>query len=508
VFRRYGAWIGCIVLLVACSRQVPPTPTPLPTSTPQAEQATPLVEPASLPTPTPELLPTPTQAAMPIPTPAGPATDVYVVEPGDTLSGIALYECDCDVTELMALNHIQDPASLQVGQHLLIPVKTERLGPATRLLPDSEVVYSPAYLDFDVEAFVRQHGGYLLGYSEVVNGKLLNGAQIVQKVAQEFSVGPRVLLALLEYQSGWLSGMPSDRTHEYFPVSLGRGKRAGLFFDLGWAANRVNEGYYGYKRSGRLAFTFSDRSRALTAAGLNAGTVGIQNVLAYTHTWETWQAALAADGFMRTYISLFGDPGTRAIEPLIPADLTQPTLLLPWQGGITWYLSSGPHGAWFDGSAWAALDFAPSDVMGHCGVSGQWATAAAPGRVLRSEEGQVLLDLDGDGHEQTGWVLFYLHVVPAEGIRPGVQLKQGDRIGHPSCEGGLADSSHLHIARRYNGEWMAADGPVPLVFSGWRAVNGLAAYDGKLVKGNEERHACECWDDKVNGILSDNVRLP
>ena len=515
MLRRYGAWIGCIILLVACSRQVPPTPTPAPAPeyaatavpSPQVESAIPASQQTDVPSPTPtsEPSPTPTRAAMPIPTPAGPPTDVYVVEPGDTLIGIALYECDCDVEELMALNRIKDPASLQVGQQLLIPVKADRIGPATRLLPDSEVVYSPAYLDFDVEAFVREHGGYLASYSEVVNGKLLSGAQIVQKVAREFSVGPRLLLALLEYQSGWLSGVPADQTHEYFPVSLGRGKRAGLFFDLGWAANRVNEGYYGYKRSGRLAFTFSDRSRAVSAERLNAGTVGVQNVLAYTCSWEMWHRALGAEGFMRTYVALFGDPEVRAIEPLVPADLTQPSLALPWQGGTTWYLSSGPHGAWFDGSAWAALDFAPSDVMGHCGVSGQWATAAAPGRVLRSEEGQVLLDLDGDGHEQTGWVLFYLHVVPAEGIKPGLQLKQGDPIGHPSCEGGLADSSHLHIARRYNGEWMAADGPVPLVFSGWQAVNGLAAYDGKLVKGSEERQACECWDDQVNGILSDNL---
>jgi LasA protease len=99
------------------------------------------------------------------------------------------------------------------------------------------------------------------------------------------------------------------------------------------------------------------------------------------------------------------------------------------------------------------LDFAPPDVRGHCAVSGEPATAAAPGLVLRSGDGQVLIDLDGDGHEQTGWVLFYLHVMPAEGIRSGTTLAQGAVVGYPSCEGGIADSSHLHLARRYNGGW-------------------------------------------------------
>jgi LasA protease len=153
------------------------------------------------------------------------------------------------------------------------------------------------------------------------------------------------------------------------------------------------------------------------------------------------------------------------------------------------------------------LDFAPSDVRGHCAVSGEWATAAAAGTVLRSEESQVLIDLDQDGHEQTGWVLFYLHLVPAEDIQPGLVLAQGDPVGYPSCEGGLADSSHVHIARRYNGEWMAADEPVPMVLSGWKAVNGLGQYEGELVKGDLTRQACECWEDEKNGLVSDNVRL-
>jgi hypothetical protein len=115
--------------------------------------------------------------------------------------------------------------------------------------------------------------------------------------------------------------------------------------------------------------------------------------------------------------------------------------------------------------------------------------------------------LDGDGHEQTGWVLYYLHVTAGEELQPGTRLAQGDPVGYPSCEGGLADSSHLHIARRYNGEWMAAAGPVPMLLSGWRAVGGTGQYEGELVKGADVRQACECWEDAKNGLVSDNVVL-
>ena len=444
---------------------------------------------------------------MPIPTPSGPPTDVYIVRPGDTLSLIALYRCGCPMEDLAALNGIEDPGSLQAGQSLLIPVQTDRVGPAIPLLPDSEVVYSPAYVDFDLRGFIRRQGGYLARYTERVNGDRYTGAEILEMVAQRFSVGPRVLLALLEYQSGWVTGTPATESARNFPLGLEDGGRAGLYFQLSWAANHINEGYYGYKRQGTLAFRFADGSRAVAAAGLNAGTVGIQNVLALTSEWEAWQRAVGREGFIRTYHMLFGDPYAQAVEPLVPADLKQPELYLPWEGGHTWYFSGGPHAAWGEGSAWAALDFAPPDVRGHCAVSGERATAAASGLVLHSGDGQVLLDLDGDGYQQTGWVLFYLHVSPGEGVQPGTRLARGDPVGYPSCEGGVADSSHLHFARRYNGEWMAAGGPVPMVLSGWQAVAGPGEYEGRLVKGDQIREACECWEDEKNGLVSDNAVL-
>lgn len=512
--RHWGQLLWLVFLVAACGRAAPTSqpalgatsgplpalavpPAPSPTFPVPANQATPW--PTPLPTPTPVVPP------MPIPTPAGPPTDVYLVQAGDTLSAIALYRCGCTVEELAALNNIADPGSLQAGQPLVIPVKTDRIGPSLPLLPDSEVVYSPAYLGFDVADFVKRQGGYLADYGEIVNGRELSGAEIVELVVQRYSVGPRVLLALLEHQASWVTGSPADDSELYYPIGSRSGAQAGLYFQLSWAANHINEGYYGYKRQGTWAFRLADGKRAVVGEGVNAGTVGVQNVLALVSDVATWEQATSRDGFIRTYSTLFGDPSARAIEPLIPANLTQPALWLPWEGGRTWYFSGGPHPAWGAGDAWAALDFAPSDVRGHCAISGESATAAAAGLVLRSGDGQVLIDLDQDGYEQTGWVLYYLHVTPAEQVQAGKVLARGEPVGYPSCEGGIADSSHLHIARRYNGEWMAAGGPVPMVLSGWRAVAGLGQYEGELIKGTEVRQACECWEDTQNGLVSDNV---
>ncbi len=109
-------------------------------------------------------------------------------------------------------------------------------------------------------------------------------------------------------------------------------------------------------------------------------------------------------------------------------------------------------------------------------------TASAAGLVIRSERGIVTIDLDGDGLEQTGWVLFYMHVADQGRVLPGSMVQVDTPIGHPSCEGGLATGTHVHLARKYNGEWLAADGPLPMVLSGWVAHAGEIFYEGRLEK--------------------------
>jgi hypothetical protein len=104
----------------------------------------------------------------------------------------------------------------------------------------------------------------------------------------------------------------------------------------------------------------------------------------------------------------------------------------------------------------------------------------APGLIVRTENAVALLDLDMDGDERTGWVIFYLHLAENDMVNPGTLVNTGDPIGHPSCNGGSATGTHVHIARKYNGEWMNADSAVPFMMEGWLPKNGAQAYLGSL----------------------------
>jgi murein DD-endopeptidase MepM/ murein hydrolase activator NlpD len=105
--------------------------------------------------------------------------------------------------------------------------------------------------------------------------------------------------------------------------------------------------------------------------------------------------------------------------------------------------------------------------------------------VIRSGNGVVVQDLDDDGLEQTGWTVLYLHISSNQRVPEGTYLQAGERIGHPSCEGGVSNGTHLHLARRYNGEWIPADGDLPFDLDGWISSGGTGAYDGYLTRDGQ-----------------------
>lgn len=471
------------ILFVACSS---PEPVPVDSETPQPA----ITRVAVVVTPTPALSPTPFSTTV---------VERYTVRNGDTLGGISL-RYDISVEELMRLNNLTNPNSLRIGQQLKITITVPRLAPAEKILPDSEVVYSPAYIGFDVATFANQSNGYLANYREKVEGESLTGAQIIQLVAERYSVGPRVLLTLIEMHSGWVTSSPQTQNQITYPMGHVDGYRQGLFFQTSWVANRLNEGYYG-KIAGRLnAYAYKDRSRARVVPTINPGTAAIQNVLAIDSTWDAWQGQL--DHFVATYKKLFGDPNARAIEPLVPPDLKQPTLRLQWSDGEMWYFTGGPHGGWGDFSAWAAVDFAPKDTANSCYASRLWTTAAAPGKVIRVENGRVVISLSNNDFQGSGWALMYLHIAKAGRVNAGTMVNVGDRIGHPSCEGGESEASHVHFARLYNGQWIGVDA-LPMILSGWKITPREQEYDGIITRGAETREACNCRDDSKNGIVAD-----
>ncbi|TDA63265.1 MAG: LysM peptidoglycan-binding domain-containing protein [Chloroflexi bacterium] len=404
----------------------------------------------------------------------------YVLQPGDTLGKIA-QNFQVSLEQLISANQIGNPDMVDVGQVLVIPAPSPQApGSAFKIIPDSELVYGPASITLDVFQYVKSAAGYLANYRETLDDGMYTGAEIILKVAREYSVNPRILLTVLEYMSGWVTrAEPAEETLDY-PMLYFDGDRAGLYRQLSWAANQLNRGYYLWKVSALSHFALADNGMTPANGTINAGTAGVQQLMAALFGRADWDKAVGEQGVFATYNLMFGYPFDLAVEPVVPANLTQPEMQLPFETGAVWSFTGGPHAGWGDGSAWAAIDFAPPPGAYNCSVSNEWATAVASGVVVRSEMGVVVLDLDGDGLDQTGWSVLYLHIAGSERIPAGSMVAAGDRIGHPSCEGGISNGTHLHLARRYNGEWIPADGFQPFNLDGWISKGAGVEYNGTL----------------------------
>jgi murein DD-endopeptidase MepM/ murein hydrolase activator NlpD len=274
-----------------------------------------------------------------------------------------------------------------------------------------------------------------------------------------------------------------------------------LYQQLDWAGMILSTGYYGWRQRGLSATLLADGMRVGLEPSINAGTAAVEVLLSQTRNLDGWMAALQHTGLFSTYVSLFGDPFQYAIEPLIPPNLTQPPMTVPWASDESWYYTGGPHGGWGSGSAWAAIDFVAPEKVSGCEAAKQWARAVADGVIARSDYGVVILDLDGDGFIGTGWTVFYLHLASQDRpVTAGQAVRAGDPVGYPACESGFSQATHLHIGRRYNGEWIAADCsactltvPEPQwQMDSWLVYSFGREYDGSLTEGDEYREACTC----------------
>ncbi len=448
----------------------------------------------------------------------------HIVQPGDTLSRIA-QQYGTSLAALIAENNLANPDIIEVGQIIRLPSMPTAMSPSTLLIADGLFVRGPYSSGFDVQTFITQQPGYLRQLTDTVTTNTDTGAgfdemltswEIVERVSLEYSVDVRLLLSLLEMKSGLLSNPTPDPLKILFPIisldqSLGI-NRTGLYRQLAYVANELNRGYYGYKTRGLRVLEFQDGTRFQINSALNSGSIGIQYFLSRNQLPAAWLAEVSANGgFIATYTRLFGVPAVDASTPLISGNLVQPELKLPFAPGEVWLYTGGPHGGWGSGSAWASLDFAPPDERppggSFCYISVTPIRAVASGTIVRSGNGTVILDLDGDMNEGTGWNIVYLHLSPS--IGPGETVAPGDVLGTASCAGGFSSATHLHIGRKFNGEWIPADCSgcaagftvTPFTMSGWTAA-GIPGqeYQGFLTAGGIRRQAEQGRETTINQI--------
>ena len=390
--------------------------------------------------PTPEPVPTSQRP----PYAPGELVD-YIAQDGDTLPALAA-RFNTTVEEIRQANPVipAEATTMPPGFPMKIPIYYLPLwGTTFQSLPDHAFVNGPSQVGFNTSAFVASTDGWLKSYRAYAGGRMRTGAELVDYVASNYSVSPRLLLTMLEYQAGALT-QPAPPSTKYM-LGFRRSFYDTPYLQLVIAANTLNNGYYQWRDGKLTEFELLDRTFVRPDPWQNAGSVALQYYFSRLYTGTKFYASIGPEGPAQTYQAFFGDPWAN-LPILIPGSLQQPVLRFPFRPDMIWSYTGGPHTGWGTGEPYAAVDFAPGSDTSGCynAPQDQYAVAVADGLVVRSTLDGVVLDLDKDGDERTGWTIFYLHLATEARAHFEGQLKQQFGTRLPEVEANCARFLQAH----------------------------------------------------------------
>src|SRR5690606_31977864 len=119
-------------------------------------------------------------------------------------------------------------------------------------------------------------GGYLARYDGFADGRTAAGGDVVLAAARDDSGNPRLLIALLRYQSGWVTNPMPEGDALRYPYGFVHPYLRNLNAQLTWATSHLAIGYYGWRAGTLTELTFPDGTRMRINPTLNAGTVALQ----------------------------------------------------------------------------------------------------------------------------------------------------------------------------------------------------------------------------------------
>ena len=334
----------------------------------------------------------------------------------------------------------------------------------TPLVSDGQFVWGPNVGDFDIGKFLEARASPLAAF-----------APDIELWATYSSVNPKVLLAILELQHGWVSGpsysIPEDEiraTIEDTAMGL-----ASTFYEHleKWGARRPA---FAPVPSYGPSVLLQDGVIASLDPAQSSGTVALLAALAENISSLGYASkfAVATRDFRTIFGAMFPESDLLdTSNQIVPSDTPPDAMFqLPYPLGAEW-VASGPH-SWNGGSSqppFSSIDFFTGG--GSCGAPpNQYVVAAAYGSVSRPSGYSCWLEIDHGG----GWVTSYYHL---QNLYSGAPVGRDTKVGTIACEicaGGFSTGPHVHFSLKYNGAYMSLEG---VKLSGWTVHVGSVPYN-------------------------------
>ena len=343
--------------------------------------------------------------------------------------------------------------------------------------PVNPLVYSyDEMFNFDIEAFLASQAPHLLPYAEQIS-----------HWAGYSSISPRVLLALMEQQSGVLrsTNHSAKQLKQPFAALSSKNDFAGQLQDV--ADQLATRLYSTPTHPAASEFGKQQAASAIDFLFENAELQGMSEAQSPTDPQEMQQRAAALQ-FNNIYQQLFseefaavsnrqdqqqGVAQPSADDPVMMAGPANGFLQFPFPLGQSWHVGGAHTNSGSGNYPMSSLDMSQGGGWGS-NQSNRWVSASAAGSFKRHSS--CFAEVVHSG----GWSTTYYHLMNIQ-HNTGASVSKNARIANPAntqgqalCNGGASTGPHQHWSLKQNGSWTHLNG---VYVSGWRITATGSSYD-------------------------------
>ncbi|MGS0497208.1 M23 family peptidase [Pseudoalteromonas sp. S1727] len=351
---------------------------------------------------------------------------------------------------------------------------------------DTQFVFNNALLNEDWDNFFALYAPALQDKQELI----LHWAGFT-------SINPKIILALIEQQSGLLSNPDADFNN---PLS-GLSDEQGFDAQVEDVTTKLSQRFYAFKQWQESQVTAKESQSTRTAitnsASVNSSTAATAALVSMLNkrkklAVEKGKANHVSSNlidFLATFDSLFPDSSVQLqrspkneIHSIDQQALAASfSMDLPWPSGY-WY-SGGAHSNTGSGYPYSSLDF--NNGSGGWGSNTPYVQAAHGGTVTRFSSCNIRVT-HSSGYSTNYYHMSNLQYNSGDYVQPGAWLgRYANSYNQALCEGGQSSGPHVHFTLLYNGQQVSLHNQY---ISGHRIDVGTSNYDDNCNRFYFERN--------------------